>query len=98
MNLMQQLMMKMPGSISCKELDEKLDEYLEGDLSPLDRLRFAWHFVICKVCAVYAAGYRKAIALIKTSIDDANAPAADEDVPEGLVQDILKKQVASNPD
>ncbi|MBN4046423.1 zf-HC2 domain-containing protein [bacterium AH-315-P15] len=97
-NLMQMLLMKMPGFISCKELDEKLDDYLEGDLSSWNRFRFAWHFIACKACAVYAAGYRKTVALIKSSIDSPNHPAADEEVPEELLQDIIKKQTAPNPD
>ncbi len=98
MNVMQQMMTKMPGFISCKELDEKLDDYVEGELSLWDRLRFAGHFMMCKACVAYVAGYRKTVGLLKTSMGDPDHPAADEAVPEDLVQDIVKKQIAADTD
>jgi len=96
MNMMHWIMSKMPGNISCKEFDEKLDDYIEGDLSWWNRSRMGLHKVICKACAIYAAGYRKTIGLIKSSIDDGNVPAADEPVPEDFVQDIVRKQLESS--
>ena len=92
MKMMQRIMAKMPGYISCKELDEKLDDYVEGDLSLWNRFRFGFHFVMCKACAAYAAGYRSTIAILKNSIDDENVPAADEPVSEELIQSIINNQ------
>ena len=96
MKMMQRVMALMPGYISCKELDEKLDDYVEGDLSIWNRFRFAMHLTICKACAAYAAGYRKTVGLLKSSVDSDINQTADEDVPEALVQDIVKKQLDSS--
>ncbi len=86
---MKKMMMVMPGHISCKELDEKLDDYLEGQLSLWDQFRFKLHFFICKACKAYAAGYAKTVGLIKGSTGNENAQ--DTDVPEDLIQGILAK-------
>lgn len=90
MSLMQKMMAIMPGSISCKEVDEKLDTYMEGNLSGWDWMRFKMHFVMCKACKAYATGYAKTVGLIKSSFtDDDNQ---DADVPEDLIQAIVAQQ------
>lgn len=97
MRMMQRIMAKMPGFISCKELDEKLDEYMEGELSGWNRFRFAMHFVMCKACAAYAAGYEKTIGAVKSSFEAEDDSSAEDAVPEDLVQDILKKRTNTRP-
>jgi len=96
MNMMHWIMALMPGNISCKEFDEKLDEYIEGELTAWNRFRMGLHKVICRACALYAAGYRRTIDIIKSSIDYENVPAADEPVSEELVQNIVQKQLESS--
>lgn len=93
MSLMHKLMGLMPGSISCKEVNERLDDYLAGELSLWNRFRMRFHFVICEACRLYLEGYNHAIALMKSSINKLDDPSADETVDDALVQDILKASV-----
>jgi|GEM_PF-1528139 len=93
MNLMQRMMALMPGMISCKQFDEQLDEYIEGELSFGGRIRMAIHKVICRACALYAVAYQKTIGAVKASIEDQDIQAADEPVSEDIVQDILNHQL-----
>jgi len=90
MSLIHMMMAIMPGSISCKEVDEKLDSYMEGDLSGWDRFRFKLHFLICAACKAYAAGYAKTVGLIKSSLEAKDNQ--DADVPEDLIQAIIAQQ------
>jgi len=89
MSMMHKMMAIMPGTISCKELDEKLDEFMEGDLSGWDRFRFRLHFLMCAACKAYATGYAKTVGLIKNSIGEGDAQ--DTDVPEDLIESILEQ-------
>ncbi len=96
MKLMQRLMMMMPGHISCKQFEERLDEYVDGELSLWGRFRMAVHKIECAACAAYAAAYAKTISAVKNAFGDQDDQAADETVPEDLMQDIVKKQLESH--
>ncbi len=76
----------MAGGMNCKQVDECLDDYLDGEMSWSKRLRFRMHVFVCKACAAYLTTYRKTIELVKGSFD---RPDTDEQVDEGLVQSIL---------
>jgi anti-sigma factor RsiW len=72
--------------ITCRELVEFLDLYLDGDL-PRDReAEFERHLSVCEPCVKYVSTYRKTIALGKEACRDGNVTA---DVPEELVRAIL---------
>lgn len=89
MKMMQRIMAIMPGHISCEEFDEKLDDFLDGELSGWNRFRMWFHKLICRACALYAAGYAKTVRVLKSTFDDKDDQAADENVPEDLIQEIL---------
>ncbi len=93
MNPLQWLFSLLPGHISCDEFDERLDAYVDGELSFTGRVRMAMHRLICTACAAYAAAYAKTVGLVKASIESGNDPTADESVSEDLVQDILNKRM-----
>lgn len=73
--------------ISCRELVEFLDLYLDGDLPPDRKAEFERHLSVCEPCVNYISTYRKTIALGKEACRDGNVTAAA--VPEELVRAIL---------
>ena len=50
--------------MSCKELVELLTGYLEGTLSPADRLRFEEHLAVCEGCRIYLDQMRTTIGAL----------------------------------
>ena len=45
----------------CQELVELVTDYLEGRLSPADRIRFETHIAECEYCATYLEQMRQTI-------------------------------------
>ena len=69
--------------MTCQQLIEFLNEYVDGDLPIEQRRRFDEHLGICLQCRKYLDSYRKTIRITKeASIDEV-------DIPERLVQAIL---------
>lgn len=81
------MMRAMPLRMTCRELDALMDDYVEGRLSGYDRLRFALHLRICRLCRRYLAAYRRTIEAVRTAFDDAT-----EELPEELLHSILSPQ------
>ncbi len=95
MSTMHKLMVIMSGGLSCKDVDERLDDYVDGTLPFFTRLRMTMHFFMCAACRGYVKTYRKTIDLAKSSIKGPDHQGADESVDEALVQDILKNSAAA---
>ena len=49
--------------LTCKEVVEIVNDYLEGAMSPLDRERFDQHLSICDGCTNYVEQMRETIRL-----------------------------------
>lgn len=49
--------------LACVELVELVSNYIEGALSPNDRMRFEQHLTVCSGCANYLDQMRASIAL-----------------------------------
>jgi anti-sigma factor RsiW len=65
--------------LTCKELFDFLDDYVDGSLPAPQRDEFERHLRLCPACVNYLDGYRKTIALEKASCADgepARAPQA----------------------
>ncbi len=91
--MMKTIMMMFTGGVTCEKVDEGLDDFLDGEMSFLKRMRFRMHFAACKACSAYLAAYRQTIQLVKDSFD---RPDADSVVDEALVNSILDAQDRSN--
>jgi anti-sigma factor RsiW len=78
--------------ITCRELVEFLDLYLEGELPPDRTVEFERHLSVCEPCLNYISTYRKTIALGKEACRPGILTAAD--VPEELVAAILSARHA----
>jgi anti-sigma factor RsiW len=69
------------GELSCRELVEVVNCYLEGEMAPAERLRFERHLADCPHCVVYLEQMRVTIAAVGRLSPD----ALDPEVQGGLV-------------
>lgn len=73
------------GVLTCRELVDSLDAYLEGEL-PRDRAElFERHLAACSDCGAYLEAYRSAIELGRGALLGARST----EVPDELVDSIL---------
>jgi anti-sigma factor RsiW len=82
--------------MNCREFTEFLHEYLFGDLPAEQRAEFDKHLAECPWCVAYLDSYQKTIQLEHAAFSvpgDAPPPA---DVPEELVQAILRARSRSS--
>ena len=64
------------GDLTCRELVEFVNDYLEGELSPDGRARFEAHLVCCVGCGNYVRQMRWTVALVGALREDHSAPQA----------------------
>jgi anti-sigma factor RsiW len=76
--------------MNCREFTDFLHEYLFGDLPAEERAEFENHLAECSGCVAYLDGYRKTIALEKAAFADPENLRSRADVPEELLQAILR--------
>jgi anti-sigma factor RsiW len=69
--------------MTCRELVEFLNDYVDGDLPSEQRQRFDEHLGICPECRRYLDSYEKTIRASKSAAID------EVEIPEKLVQAIL---------
>ena len=74
--------------ITCRELIEFLNLYLDGELPPERVAEFERHLSVCDSCVNYLATYEKTIALGKAACEDLDSPVG-TGVPEELVAVVL---------
>ncbi|HEU5439041.1 MAG TPA: zf-HC2 domain-containing protein [Ktedonobacterales bacterium] len=55
--------MEPPTDLSCQELVELVTDYLEGMMTPEDRMRFDDHLGICTGCRCYLVQMRQTLTL-----------------------------------
>ena len=64
--------------LTCKELVERVTDYLEGTMSPAERVAVDQHLVFCTGCEIYLAQMRETIRLAGTlREEDVDPEAAD---------------------
>jgi anti-sigma factor RsiW len=74
--------------VTCRELNDFLDDYAEGALAADERERFDAHLRGCRHCRAFLASYRTTVRLGRMLCEDLDGPPP-PDVPERLVQSIL---------
>ena len=72
--------------ITCRRFVKYLSAWHDGELAGGARASFETHRAGCARCARYAAGFKAAIALMKSALA---GPAVHTELPEGLAQAIL---------
>jgi len=55
--------MSAPTDLTCREMVELMNDYLEGALAEGERARFEAHLSICDPCTIYLAQVRETIRL-----------------------------------
>ena len=71
--------------LTCKEFDDFMIDYLEGNMSRWRTFMCWLHVTICRECAYYVQQYHRVIALEKKAFDAPDDPVPDT-VPEELVR------------
>jgi anti-sigma factor RsiW len=75
--------------ITCRELLEFLNLYLDGELPEERRAEFDRHLGVCEPCRSYIREYRQAVELGRDAFAASDEPA---DAPEELVAAILRSR------
>jgi anti-sigma factor RsiW len=73
--------------ISCRELIDFLDRYVDGELPAPMKVKFEEHLEVCEACVEYLHSYRETIRLAADAWQDEDL--AIEDVPRELIAAIL---------
>jgi len=76
------------GMITCREFEQFVLSYLEGDLPTRQAKRFKWHLRICRECREYLAAYQRSMEIGKAVLGAPGDSVPDE-VPEDLVKAVL---------
>jgi len=62
--------------LTCKELVEVVTDYLEGRLTPAERIRFEEHVAFCAWCRTYLDQMRETVRLTGTLQEEDLSPDA----------------------
>lgn len=87
------VMRRLPGMITCAELDAFICDYLDDRLSARQLRVFEKHLSMCEACRAYLDEYRHTIELERQLLATPDAPPPG-DVPEDLVTAILEARKA----
>ncbi len=85
----------MKPRLTCRELIEFLDDYVEGRLEAAEQARFDDHLSRCSACVAYLSGYRGTLRAVALACAEADAPPGD--VPQQLIDAILASRGAARP-
>lgn len=77
-----------PGVLTCREFEETLDDYLDGELGPVARRMVDLHIRTCPLCKRYLRAYDKARYLAVDALNYSDDKALDQ-IPEDLVHAII---------
>ncbi len=82
------MMNYMPLMITCKQFEDFMLDYLDGELPDRQRFTFELHIKMCPECRDYIAAYKRTIEVAKRAFKDPNKPVPSA-VPDDLVKAIL---------
>ena len=68
------------ANLTCQELVELVNDYLEGALSPDDRQRFEAHLAACGGCQNYLEQMRRTIAATGALTEDTISEEAEDEL------------------
>ena len=82
------MLKSMHGMITCREFEEFVLCYLDGELPARQATIFEWHLRICRECREYLAAYKRTIELGNAVLAPAHE-AVLKNVPEDLIRAVL---------
>ena len=74
--------------LTCREVEDFLLAYLDGELPLTHRMAFQMHVLFCSECKAYIRKYKTTMALGKAVFQTGDRDARDE-VPEDLIKAIV---------
>lgn len=75
--------------MTCKEFEDFVLRYLDGEISGKQKTMFEWHLRLCRECREYLAAYERTREITVAVLAEPDAPVA-PDVPEDLITAILE--------
>jgi anti-sigma factor RsiW len=78
--------------LNCRECNDFLIDYLNGDLPPGQLRIFEGHIELCPPCLTYLESYRETLKLAQKCGDEQSEP-----LPEALVSAILAARAEGKP-
>lgn len=75
--------------LTCKEIEQLVLDYVEGNLDESSRLQFEDHLRDCQHCTIYLEAYRVTVTLAKRTADPGGTSTSEPVVPKGLVAAIM---------
>jgi len=82
------MLKRMHGMITCREFEDFVLQYLEGQLPRSQARIFEWHMRMCRECREYLAAYQRSMQISEAVLGADDEPLP-EDVPEDLIAAIL---------
>jgi len=82
------MLKRMHRMITCKEFEDFVLSYLDGELTNRQQSVFELHLRLCRECRDYLAAYQRAADLHRAVFQSQDEPVP-EDVPEDLIKAIL---------
>jgi len=79
----------MHNMISCREFEDFVQAYVDGELSTQQQARFESHILMCRECREYLYAYKRSIEVGQAVCTTENDMLPD-DVPEDLIKAIVK--------
>ncbi len=90
------MLRNLPLMITCRQFDDFMLDYIEGNLPARQRRVFELHLRVCRECRDYLAAYKETMTLGKRVFGDPES-ALPEDVPDDLITAVLEAR-RSRPD
>ncbi len=72
--------MSAPTDLTCREMVELMNDYLEGALAEGDRARFEAHLSTCDACTTYLAQVRQTIRLTGRLTEESMPPGVRDEI------------------
>jgi anti-sigma factor RsiW len=82
--------------MTCRQVTEFLDRYLDGELPRMARLQFRLHLSVCRDCRRYLRSYQQTIRSAREAFIDATDHCGEPAMPEALVKAILAARTSSS--
>ena len=83
------MLTKLPGMITCKDFEQFIVDYIDGNLTNKQRRLFEFHIKICRECKDYLDRYQLTKTLYTKNFQT-KTEIREEEVPEDLIAAIIK--------
>lgn len=88
MRVVKGMMLRLPLMVTCREFEDFVLDYLDGNLPASQRRVFDMHLRMCRECREYLAAYKRTMELSRMALDRPPTVVMDE-VPEDLIKAVL---------